>query len=98
MLLSSGDRWLKKECADSTSTSSTGPHMNVTSTSGAAGAYPTQATQRPPESAEVKRAGGDNDGDGDDAGAPKTAQARQPAQPQVSKPTATMGNNVNTVA
>jgi hypothetical protein len=75
----------------------TGSDMSVSSIGGANANYPTQAPQRTAESAEVKGAGGDNDGDADDGGA-KAQAAAASAAPHISKPTATMGNHVNTVA
>lgn len=48
--------------------------MNVGSVGGAYNSYQAQAVQRTPESAEVKKAGGDGDGDSDDRSA-KVASA-----------------------
>ena len=49
--------------------------MNISTVGGSSYSnLQTQAVQRSPEAAEVKKAGGDNDGDSDDGGI-KTAQA-----------------------
>jgi hypothetical protein len=66
--------------------------MNVTPANLTAGTYSAPALARASEANEA-RGVRDNDGD-NDGGAART----QAPQPQVSRPTATMGNNVNTVA
>jgi len=48
--------------------------MNVSSVGSTYGSLQSQAVQRTPEAAEVKKAGPDNDGDSDDSGT-KAAQA-----------------------
>ncbi len=68
--------------------------MSVSAIGGASVTPRTQAPQRAPEAAEVKSAAGDHDGDSDDGG----AKAAPAPQPHISRPTATMGNHVNTVA
>ena len=48
--------------------------MSVSSVSGSNVSTSTQALQRTPEAAEVKKAGPDRDGDGDDHGASKSVK------------------------
>jgi hypothetical protein len=52
---------------------------------------PTMAPQQAPKAPGV-------DADGDNDGTKATAKPKVTPQPQVSKPTETMGNNVNTTA
>ena len=53
--------------------------MNVSSVGSSLGSLQTQATSRTPEAAEVKQAGGDNDGDSDDSGVKAVNAAPAPS-------------------
>jgi hypothetical protein len=69
--------------------------MNISSVGNSYSSLQTQATQRSPEAAEVKKAGPDNDRDSDDGGA-KAAQAA-PA-PTVNLTGQKVGQIINTAA
>jgi hypothetical protein len=70
--------------------------MNVSSVSNTYVSTSTQALQRTPEAAEVKKAGSDNDGDADDGGGIKAV--KPPAAPTVNMNSQKIGQVINVTA